>query len=76
MKTKTLAVHSIQKNMLATERKVNELFILLATGKTLVIKTIDEKAAYSIENALHYYASEGKENNSIDLDNYIELTII
>ena len=46
MKTKTLAVHSIQKNMLATERKANELFILLATGKTLIIKAIDEIKEY------------------------------
>lgn len=76
MRTKTLAVHSIQKNMLATERKANELFILLATSKTLVIKAIDESAAYKIENTLHYYSSEGKENNSLDLDNYFELTII
>jgi hypothetical protein len=74
--TKKLAIHSIQKNMLGTERRHNVLNVLLSTGKILRITTVSEEEADSIETKLNYYPSEGRENNSMDLKEYFELEVI
>lgn len=74
--TKKLAIHSIQKNMLGTERRHNVVNVLLSTGKILRITTVSEKEADSIEKKMHYYPSEGRDYNSITLSAYFELTVI
>lgn len=78
--TKTLAVHSIQANMLGTTLNNNidndVLKVLLANGKILQITCINERAAREISNALNYYPTIGKENNSIDMDSEFSMEVI
>jgi len=76
IKTKTLALHSIQKNMLGTEQKDNQLHVLLNTGKVLVITAIDKDEASSIDNCLNFYPSEGSENNSRDFQHFFTLQVL
>lgn len=71
--TKTLAIHSIQKNMLGIEQKNNELYVLLGNGKELIIRATDKNVATEIYNCLHYYPTEGVENNSKDFNDFFEL---
>ena len=76
IKTKTLAVHSIQANMLGTQQEENALCVLLANGKTLKIICIDEHSASVINDILNYYPSVGNENNSIDVESLFVMDVI
>jgi hypothetical protein len=76
IKTKTLALHSIQKNMLGTQQSENVLNVLLNSGKTLKITASNAQEARRIDNALHFYPSEGNENNSKDYTDFFELEVV
>lgn len=66
--TKTLAVHSIQANMVGTEQSDKVLNVMLASGKLLKIVAADKREARQIDNAIHFYPSQGGSNNSKDMD--------
>jgi hypothetical protein len=76
IKTKTLALHSIQKNMLGTALHDNQLHVLLNTGKVLVITAVTDEEASSIDNCLNFYPSEGRENNSRDFEHFFTLQVV
>lgn len=68
MKTKTLAVHSIQKNMVGSYIKDNTIFVMLATNKTLRIDAINELEATTIFNLVNYLPSQSDNlSNSLEL---------
>lgn len=70
LKTDILAVHSIQKNMLGISLFNDVLLVLLINGNVLRIETSNNIDALNIFNKLHFYPSEGKENNSVSVPEY------
>lgn len=77
VKTKMLAIHSIQKNMLASYTEGNKTNILLATGMLMVITTPNPKNAEWVFTTINAYPSESGnkvgDNNSKFTD--FEMTI-
>ena len=75
MKTKVLAVHSIQANMVGAEVSDRVCIVLLSNGRKLLIECKDEKRATDVYNTLMFYPSVGKSNNSVEFETEFELSL-
>jgi len=74
MKTKELAVYSIQVNMLHVETDNNVCKVLLANGNHLLITCGTSKDAREVQNTLNYYPISGRDNNALEFYFEFELT--
>lgn len=74
MKTKELAIFSIQANMLGAVVEDKTCKVLLANGGTLSIKCPESKDARDVINTLLYYPiTRGRDNNAKDFGFEFEL---
>ena len=76
IRTRILAVHSIQANMLGTAVSNNIVNVLLANGKFLRIVAENDSVAIIIDNILNFYPSVSTNNNSRELDDYFTIEVV
>ena len=74
MKTKDLAVWSIQSNMVGATVTESTCDVLLANVDHLIFKCEDWQAAGDIYNTLMFYPISGRVNNAIVMGFKFEMT--